>query len=43
MIKSLGSYLARDNLNKIHDFGHGNIRWGLVEILIANTHICLQY
>jgi hypothetical protein len=50
MIKSLGSimndrssYLARDNLNKLHAFGHGNLKCGLLQILVANIHFCLQY
>jgi len=30
--------LARYNLNKLHTFGKGNIKWGPVKKVIANTH-----
>jgi hypothetical protein len=43
-IKSLGfirndrfSYLASYNLTKLHDFGHGNLKWGRVKSVIANS------
>jgi hypothetical protein len=32
------SFLARCNLNKLPTFGNGNIKWGPVKKVIANTH-----
>ncbi len=32
------SFLARCNLNKLPSFGNGNIKWGPVKKVIANTH-----
>jgi hypothetical protein len=31
--------LAWYNLNKLYNFGNGNIKWGPVEKVIANTHL----
>jgi len=33
--------LAWHNLNKLYNFGNGNIKWGPVKKVIANTHFSL--